>query len=303
MSRIGFVLLTHSKPHQIQRLVTRLNTMFDMPPIVIHHDFGKCPLPDDLLPPNVSFVRPPTETGWGDFSLVEATLRGLTQMYARPDSPEWCVLLSGSCYPTKPAAQILDDLTAGGFDVHIDAQRIGREFRPTEWHREYYRRHCLSYFEVPSVDKRLRPRPRRFFLPDALSRRLGPFHDGLKSFGGSQWFSLSRRAAAYLAEFQATPAAAALKKHYRTRPFADEAYFQTALCNAPDLTLNFHNWLYLEWPEGSFHPKLLTLEDLPALEASPTHFARKFDLDSHGDLMDALDRVIDGQPAVLKAEH
>ena len=126
MSRIGFVLLTHANPPQILRLVRRLNTMFDAPPIVCHHDFGKCPLPDGFLPKNVSFVRPYVKTGWGPFSLVEAMLLALETIYRRSDSPDWCVALSGSCYPTKPAAQILTNLTAGGYDAHFEIKNLNQ---------------------------------------------------------------------------------------------------------------------------------------------------------------------------------
>ena len=295
MSRIGFVLLTHSKPHQIQRLVTRLNTMFDAPPIVIHHDFGKCPLTDDLLPANVSFVRPHFDTGWAAFTVVQGTIQAIKQLFGQPDAPDWCVVLSGSCYPTKPAAQILENLTAGGFDAHIDVQEIGVQFQQTEWHRKYYRRHCVKYFHIPSVDKRQRPRTRRIELPPALGQYFLPFGKSLRSFGGSQWFSLNRRAAAYLVDFQATPAAAALAKHYQDRSFSEEVYFQTVLSSAPDLKLDPDNWVYLDWSLQQYHPKQLTLEDLDALEASPTHFARKIDIDTDSDLLDALDRLVDAK--------
>lgn len=294
MSRIGFVLLTHTKPHQALRLVRRLNSMFQDPPVVIHHDFGKCGLEEADFPANVSFVHPHINTAWGEFSLVQATQRGLEHMYIRPDSPEWCVILSAAHYPTKPAAQILQDLTGGDFDAHIDTRRIGREYRHTEWFDSYYRRHCVRYLDVRSFDKRLRPKQRRLRVPYYLGLPFLPFRSNLRPFGGSQWFSVNRRAAAYLCEFQQTPAAAALNRYYSGVLFSDEVYFQTALGNAPGLSLNPQNWLYLDWSENTVHPKQLSIKDLPALEASPTHFARKIDGDTDPALIEALDRIIDG---------
>ena len=55
---IGFVLLTHHQPQQIDRLLAQLNKMFNYPPIVCHHDFDKCPLSVDHLSKNIEFVRP-----------------------------------------------------------------------------------------------------------------------------------------------------------------------------------------------------------------------------------------------------
>src|SRR5262249_2829049 len=116
---IGFVLITHNKSKQIQRLIDRLNSMFDQPPIVCHHDFAKCTLPLEEFPGNVSFVLPHLLTGWGVFPIVEATVRAIRLMYEGPAPPEWFVLLSGSDYPVKTAGQIRRELAASLYDAHI----------------------------------------------------------------------------------------------------------------------------------------------------------------------------------------
>ena len=303
MSRIGFVLLTHSKPHQIQRLVTRLNTMFDMPPIVIHHDFGKCPLTDDLLPPNVSFVRPHFNTGWAKFTVVAGTLQAIKQLFGLPDAPEWCVVLSGSCYPSKPPAQILDNLTAGGFDAHIYGRQVNLAAPDDDWHQERYRRYGVKRLDIPipTVSRKLRPKIRVPRLPDALGKPLLPFSSTFHCYAGSQWFTLSRRAAAYVHEFLQTPLGAALTNQYKDlkfygdERFPEESFFQTILCNAPSLKINLNNWVYVDWTERKAHPKALTLSDLPAIQSSPAQFARKIDIDTDSDLLDALDRLVDAK--------
>ena len=231
MSRIGFVLLTHNNPPQLLRLVQRLNSMFGNPPIVCHHDFGKCPLPDGFLPENVEFVRPHVKTKWGEFSLVEAMLRALEQMYRRNDSPDWCVTLSGSCYPTKPAAQILENLEAGGYDAHFEVKDLGRDALVTALHKQYYQRYCVKKLPFPSVNRRLRPVIRPLNVPHFVGRHFLPFSDTLHAYAGSQWFTISRRAAASIFEFLKTPAAAALTRHYRGLTYADESYFQVIVCN------------------------------------------------------------------------
>ena len=42
MPPIGFVVLTHSNPPQITRLIRCLNALYSSPPIVLHHDFSQC---------------------------------------------------------------------------------------------------------------------------------------------------------------------------------------------------------------------------------------------------------------------
>ncbi len=298
MSRIGFVLLTHANPPQMLRLVRRLNSMFDHPPIVCHHDFGKCPLPEGFLPENVEFVLPYLSTGWAKYSVVKATVIALSQMYRRADSPDWCVILSGACYPIKLAAQILANLSAGEYDAHFEVKDLNQEALSTNLHKLYFTRYCVKKIPYPSVDKSLRLKTRYIPLPHFIGSHFLPFHAGLRCYAGSQWFSVNRRAAAYIAEFQKTPDAAALAKHYETMLFSEESYFQTIVCNAPGLKVHDDNLMYLDWQEGEAHPKLLTLEDLEALKASPKHFARKFDMSHDADLMDALDQIIDQDAAV-----
>ena len=294
MSRIGFILLTHAKPQQMLRLVKRLNSMFDHPPIVCHHDFGKCPLPDGFLPGNVEFVRPYLNTGWAEFSVVKATVRAFKQMYRRADAPDWCMVISGACYPTKPAAQILANLDAGGYDVHIDSLDLDPAALTTGLHEYYHSRYCVPNYEFRSVDKFLRPRTRRLKPFPFVDRLLLPYHRRLRPFAGSQWFTVNRRAAKHITRFQWTLDAAALRRHLQNILFSEETYFQTILCNLPGLKVDLDNWVYLDWSEKQYHPKQLVLEDLNAIEASHTHFARKFDPEASADLLDALDRIIDG---------
>ncbi len=294
---IGFVVLTHAKPHQTLRLVSRLNTLFGQPPIVCHHDFSKCALETSLFPPNVSFVEPHVQTGWAEFSLVEATLRALSQLHAGGRGPEWTVLLSGSCYPVKPAAQILHDLREGGYDAHIrfqllDAHTLPQSIQTLEDRRAhvYYDRYCIKRFHIPSVDKWLRPRMRRLTVRNTwLNRKLVPFSANLRCFAGSQWFSINRRAVKYVLDYHATKPR--LAAYYQGTEMADESYFQTILANAPEFNLNNNNWCYMDWSVWGPHPKSLTIADLPQIAASPDHFARKIDLDTNADLMNALDRL------------
>jgi hypothetical protein len=58
MHPLGFILLTHNKPHQTLRLVRRVSAMYAERPIVIHHEFGKSDRNAARFPANVRFVRP-----------------------------------------------------------------------------------------------------------------------------------------------------------------------------------------------------------------------------------------------------
>jgi len=85
---IGFVLLTHDRPGQAVRLVNRLNSMFEHPPIAWHHNFTLCDLPTEAITKNVSLVIPHVNTDWGRFSVNDAMMRALTLLFNAKSSPD-----------------------------------------------------------------------------------------------------------------------------------------------------------------------------------------------------------------------
>ncbi|HEY9800158.1 MAG TPA: beta-1,6-N-acetylglucosaminyltransferase [Leptolyngbyaceae cyanobacterium] len=288
---VGFIILTHNKPHQTIRLVTRLNQMFEHPQIVCHHDFSKSDLPVDDLPKNVSLVRPHIKTSWGKFSVVEAMLRGLKLMYEKPVSPDWFILLSGADYPIKPANQILQDLATSPYDVHIKHEQLIYKVKKIGWEETYYERYCSIGFWFPFVDRKLRLIKKRIrFQHPSLTKPFLPFSENLRCFGGEHWFCANRQAAEYLIEFHSTKPT--LASHYRKLISPEESYYHTIFCNAPHLKVCRNNWRYIDWSTGDKHPKTLMVKDLPKIHASSAHFARKFDIDADVRILNEIDAIV-----------
>lgn len=287
MPPIGFFLLTHTKPHQTLRLVERLNALFGAPPIVCHHDFGKCTLDTGLFPKNVQFVQPHVTTGWAEYGVLEAALRGLSLLHAGGQGPEWTVLLTGACYPIKPAVQILRDLQAGDYDAHMLYQQVPLSLPRSPLAEEFYRRYFKRTYMLPYLSKQ--GRVQKFALRVKVPQSRLPFSDSLRCFAGSQQMSLRRGAVEHALEFHRTQPA--LANYFRTLLFPEEAYFQTILANAPGFTLNNDNQWYMDWSAHEYHPKSLTVADLPKIAASSALFARKIDMDTNSDLLDALDQL------------
>ena len=292
---VGFILLTHNKPHQIVRLASTLNRMFDYPPIVCHHDFSKSDLPINSLAGDVSFVHPHLQTGWGDFSVIEAMLLALQIMYKAPTSPDWFILLSAADYPIKPAKQILHDLASSPYDVHIRHEQINYNDYKHDWQRLCYERYCVMKFRVPFLNRKLHliKRPITIRYP-VLTAPFLPFSENLRCFAGEHWFCANRKAAKYLIEFHNTKPA--LASHYRRLDSynlsPDESYYQTIFCNAPHLKVSDNNWRYIDWSIEGAHPKTLLSEDLPNVYASSAHFARKFDMDEDDRVLAELDAIV-----------
>jgi hypothetical protein len=316
-SRIGFVLLTHARPAQIDRLTRRLAASFPGAPIVCHHDFSRAAIDRRAyaaLYDRVEFVRPSVRTAWAEFSVIEAYLAALRQITERPSAPDWVTLLSGADYPLRDAPAVLADLDGGGFDAYLHHVAVDPRPEPVRGtppapplgyspgegpaNQELC---ALRYFgwvaRFPGVPGVAALRPRRLLVRyPAVTDRLTPFGDSFRCYAGSLWHTLGRRAAAYLLETHA--ARPRLRRHFARRAFSDEAYLQTVLCNAPGLRVSPNTFRYVDWRSGNAHPATLTERDLPDALASGAHFARKFDPDASAAALDALDAHLDGAARV-----
>jgi Core-2/I-Branching enzyme len=266
MSQIGFVIITHTAPTQLVRLIEALNLVYSYPPIVVHHDFDQCPA-ELSLPSNVRVVQPHIPTQWCNYSVVRATLAGLALLYADHDKPDWFALLSGACYPTKCAQDVISDLQEGGCDAYIDHQLIDPTSLRGAYQHECFRRYFGWRIGLPRLSRQI--------TPPLLAALFSPYStNGCRCYAGSEWFTANRRVAEYILAWEGKYSW--LGKHLRNRHCPDETYFQTVLCNAPQFRLSRNDYRFIDWSLEGPHPKLLELHDLPSILGSAAHFARKF---------------------------
>ena len=266
MNQIGFVLITHTAPGQIVRLIRALNQVYSNPPIVVHHDFDQCPL-DVSSFTNVQLVRPHIPTQWCGYSVVRATLAGLALLYANPESPEWFALLSSACYPMKGCRDVIADLQNGGCDAYMNHQLVDPFHLENQYQRECFRRYYSWHFGIPKLDRRMMP----LFLASLTS----PYRANRnRCYAGSEWFTANRSVAEYILATQEKYSW--LARHLRNRHCPDETYFQTVVCNAAQFRISKNNYRYIDWSSNQPHPRVLQTEDLSSILQSSAHFARKF---------------------------
>lgn len=298
---MGFVILSHSNPDQVLRLVRTLNRLYGDPPIVCHHDESRSPAPRDV-PANVRFVRPSLVTGWAKWSVVEAFLAALRLLYAS-NGPRWFTLLSGADYPVMRAEQVLRTLDEGGFDAHVDAWRIGdcsrdvitgKRRNPHLLHfdspdnRTVKRRHYIkAQLWVPIIRRDPRLRLGRYTIHLPFDART-PFRPDFCCYYGDHWFTGNARAAATL--LAPTDDHLALRRYLKRRTQPDEIYYQTVLMNDPSLSISIDNKRFAEWNGGGAHPMTLTSDEVPRALASGAFFARKFAPDDP--ILDTIDAAL-----------
>lgn len=328
--RIGFVILSHNNPQQLLRLVRCLQRIYDNPPIAIHHDIGQSPLRRNDFPSDVRFALPHVKTGWGKFSLVVAALRTLELLYqnATPDwfvllsAADYPTMPADKVLETLASSQVdalldyrevpsLSDsnhnltfgLSISRNSINFGTLQLGRSYSAPENSalkhfvlsnnlELAWRRYMGFYVWVPII--RSGPRIGRYMLNLPFEDWRSPFEPDFKCLYGDQWFTGNRKVAEIL--LRPTEKHMRLRRHLRFRYVADECYYQTVLGNALDLKISKATRRFMDWsqsaggPLGGSHPKVLGVDDLPAIISSKAHFARKFAPDAL--VLDAIDKML-----------
>lgn len=311
---VAYMILSHRRAEQVEALAARILELSPSARIVVHHDPTGDPRPwAERVPDRVHFVDP-VAIEWGDWSMVEATLRMLRFSFDVL-AADWFALVSGDDRPIVDLGRWEAEIGSSRVDGIVKADRIRR--RPTfgrsptradlNYVRYMYRwrrlsgggdslgRSLLEFARKAS--RRMQPlfkiehtnRRDGWFL--GLPRRARTLPGGAALYVGPQWLAFSRRAAE--AVFDANPE---LTDWYRETWIPDQSFFQTVLYNSPGLNLRNAQFTFI--PESRSHRgpggwMLLRTEDFERLEASGSVFARKFDPEIEPDILRMADDAVD----------
>jgi Core-2/I-Branching enzyme len=307
----AYLLLTHERPRQVEELGTRLLELSPSADIVVHHDLASPDLPwgGQTVGP-IHFV-PRGNVLWGDWSMVEATLR-LLRFAVDNLSSDWFVLVSGDHRPVTDLQTWECKVIESRFDAYLPAEKLeGRlRFGPTHVESNLYMtrsRHRWASFSRPrspllhrgvgglmKLSQWVQPIIAMEFAHrrDAWVigwRRSTRALQGLRFYRGSQWIVLSRKAA-----LKALTTEPLLTEWFQRSWIPDETFLQTVLRTSDLVVSDAPSTFVLETPDQPFTGWMqLTLEDLPAVWDSGTAFARKVDALSRPQVAAAIDGVVD----------
>lgn len=223
MARIAYILLCHKDPDAIIQQAERLSAVGDY--MAIHFD-ARAPKADfDRIVtslkdnPNVAFARKRIKCGWGEWSLVKASLLAVEAAeHAFPRATHF-YMLSGDCMPIKTAEYAHEFLDADDVD-YIESF----DFFASDWIKTGMKGDRLIYrhFFNERRNKAL------FYWSVSMQQRLGLKRDipsDLQIMIGSQWWCLRRRTIeAVLAFCRERPD---VMRFFRTTWIPDETFFQT----------------------------------------------------------------------------
>ena len=223
MAKIAYILLCHKDPAAIVRQAQQLVVAGDY--VAIHFDASapraefaeiRAALADVA---NVCLVERRVRCGWGEWSLVEATIAtARAALRSFPDATH-LYMLSGDCMAIKTAEYVHDFLDADDADF-IESV----DFFASDWIRTGWREERLIYRHVFNE----RAQKRLFYASFEVQKRLGlrrRIPEDLQMMIGSQWWCLRR------ATVEAVLAFAARRRDvvrfFRTTWIPDETFFQT----------------------------------------------------------------------------
>lgn len=283
---LAYIISAYKLPEQLVRLVSRLNT--DSSHFLIHVDQKS---DDGVFDPIATSLEPLSNVhllerhrcDYGGFGHVRATLKGIAELFRLGLPFDYVILLTGQDYPIKPNERI------------------------AEFFREHRGHSFLQYFSLPSDNwtgggterfeswhVRLRGRHVRFPRRSARSVLRRRIPGGLRPFGGSPYWCLSRACIEYVSAFVGK--SPSYVRFFRFVDVPDEIFFQTILLNSPlrDELVN-DDLRHVEWrdPAVAGGPAVLGSGDFDRIASSPNLFARKFDVTVDAEVLDMIDARIE----------
>ena len=223
MARIAFILLCHKDPDAIIQQALQLTAAGDY--IAIHFDARAAQGDYDKIVQrlsgnaNVVFAARRVKCGWGEWSLVDATLQALSAAETAFPRATHFYMVSGDCMAIKSAVYAHAFLDANDRD-YIESF----DFFESDWIKTGIKKERLIYRHFFNE----RTQKAWFYRSMTLQQRLGlarAIPSDLQIMIGSQWWCLRRPTVeAVLAFVAARPD---VTRFFSTTWIPDETFFQT----------------------------------------------------------------------------
>lgn len=223
MARIAFILLAHKDPKSVIAQAKRMGAGGDC--VAIHYDASAPQAEYDQIQqalkddPAVALASRRHRCGWGEWSLVAATLEAVrAAVHAFPAATHF-YMLSGDCRPVKSAEYAHAFLDAEDVD-YIESF----DYFASDWIKTGMKEDRLIYRFWFNE----RSQPRRFYALYDFQRRFGltrRIPADLEMMIGSQWWCLRRDTIEKLLEF--CDSRPDVMRFFRTTWIPDETFFQT----------------------------------------------------------------------------
>jgi hypothetical protein len=277
--KLVVLIIAHKNIGQLLRLISAISH----PQVIIYiHIDKKSDLDGSMFPDHVRIVKNSVAVTWKLYSQVTAIINSMNEVVRNEVNFDYLTLISGQDYPIRSMETILDSL----------AEQAGTEFihhvplDQTGWNQARIRFERFYFQSYPGPLIRFGGRLITFVCDKVRWKRR--FYKGLRPWGGSAWWTLTRPCILYILNLVEKDKG--LVSYMMKTIHADEIIFQTIVMNSPFAEKAVSkNFRYMEWVRGNPNPNILTRLDFLKIVESPHHFARKFDQEIDEEIMDILD--------------
>jgi hypothetical protein len=222
---VGFAILAHDDPKQLQRLLKVLTGY----PVALHLDasVNKYDYLDSMITDenNFFFVEKRFHVNWGGFSMVQAMISAADSVATQLTANDHIVFLSGHCFPIKPISELDLYLAQTTWKQHIlafDSELAGK-FSERRWRKRYW--FDLNIFS--KNNSKIRKIIRKLIFLCTFFYRVHP-PKNIRTAIGSQWICITKECYSDIRE-----KVIGEELHYLRNSFApDEMVFHTAVYNS-----------------------------------------------------------------------
>ncbi len=242
MAKIAYILLCHKDPDAIIKQAERLTAAGDY--MAIHFDARADPTAFAAIRTalkdndHVTFAHRRIKCGWGEWSLVQATLYAVEAAVEAFPRATHFYMLSGDCMAIKSAEythQFLDDNDADFIESF--------DYFESDWIKTGMKEERLIYRHFFNE----RTQKWRFYTSYHLQQRFGITREipaDIQVQIGSQWWCLRRRTIEWVLEF--TRQRRDVMRFFRTTWIPDETFFQTVVRHVvPEDEIRTHTLTFL----------------------------------------------------------
>ena len=294
--KIAYLILAHTNPTHLQRLISKLSTESSM--FFIHVDKKtNVETFKHISGANIHILEDRVPVFWGDYSQVDAILLLIKAALANTSRFNRFLLLSGSDYPLRSVLSIENFFRNNPEKEFINFVAMPADSAGKPISRlTTYRLAAGSNLVTKALQK---VQMMAHIIPRYRDYKSCFVH--LAPYGGSTWWALTRNACELISAF--ADSERKVMDFFRNTICPDEMVFQTILGNSPLKSNIVRNLTYTDWSDGSASPAFITEKHLAFFENNSTFppdivygngemlFARKFS-DKSSILLDRLDHQI-----------
>lgn len=283
--KLVYFILIHKNPNQVKLLIDQLTT--SSTEFILHVDL-KADLnafKSILYGKHIHYLTNRVNVNWGGFSMVDAINEGMIFAINNLKFNRF-IYITGQDFPIKSNKFLLNYFAENPTLNLINGFKLPDE----QWADCGVSR--ITNFSFSDIKFSIvRKILNRTFSVFNIKRK---FNIGFDWFGGTAYFAISYELAREIIT-DLNGMAKKIKKHLKYAYCPDEIYFNTLFHNILGIKNSAFNFHLIKWPREGRHPLILQATDIDEIFNSDKLFARKFDLEVDGEIINLVKKTINNE--------